>query len=109
MFEKIKTILGGIVLLYVVFTFVNKEVQLKYHARYTVAYFSEKKNREWYFYYYVNGVRYESWTRDCSLNKNERYYVKFSSINPDYVYFYCEPTVPAGFHVIPSEGWDFLP
>ena len=91
MFEKIKTILGGIVLLYVVFTFVNKEVQLKYHARYTVAYFSE------------------TWTRDCSLNKNERYYVKFSSINPDYVYFYCEPTVPAGFHVIPSEGWDFLP
>ncbi len=109
MFKKIQAILGGIMLLYVFFTFISAEIQLKYHARYTVAYFSEKKNREWYFYYYVNGVRYESSTRDCSLNKNERYYVKFSSINPDYVYFYCEPTVPAGFHVIPSEGWDFLP
>ncbi|MBK9458782.1 MAG: hypothetical protein IPN94_04965 [Sphingobacteriales bacterium] len=37
----------------------------------------------------------------------KRYYVKFSAINPNYKYFYCEPAVPAGFHVIPSEGWDF--
>ncbi len=109
MFEKIKIMLTFIAFFYVVFMFVNKEVQLKYNARYTVAYFSEKKNWDWYFYYYVNGVRYEGRTSKCSLNKNERYYVKFSAINPNYKYFYCEPTVPAGFHVIPSEGWDFLP
>ena len=109
MFEKIKTILLGIALLYVVFTLVKDVVELKYNARYTVAYFSEKKNMEWHYYYYVNGVRYEGWITKCSLNKNERYYVKFAVINPDNAHFYCEPTVPAGFHVIPSEGWDFLP
>ena len=93
-----------------------KYYERKNNARYTIGITIKLwggKNESVDYYYVVNGKRYEG-NYSFGANHpiyiiNERYFVLFSSENPENSQMLYTPRVPDSILIAPKDGWTVLP
>ena len=105
--EEILFIYGLIEIVFFSFMTIKSCYHLTMYPRYTIAYVDKHvHNRDTDLFFYVNGIRYNV-SRSNLLRPDTRYYVKFSSKNPDINS--VRDRVPDFIHKPPTDGWEREP
>ncbi len=105
--DDILGVFGLIVILVVLCIIIRDYYQLTMYPRYTIAYVDKHvHNRDTDLFFYVNGIRYNV-SRSTLLRPDTRYYVKFSSKNPDINS--VRDRVLDFIHNPPTDGWEREP
>ncbi len=106
--EEILFICGLIVIIFFSFMIIRRGYHLTMYPRYTIAYVDKHvRNRNTDLFFYVNGIRYNVSRSNTLLRPDTRFYVKFSSKNPNINK--VRDRVPDFIHNPPSDGWEREP
>lgn len=106
--HEILAICGLIAIICSLLFFIISCYQLTMYPRYTIAYVDKHvRNRNTDLFFYVNGIRYNVSRSNTLLRPDTRFYVKFSSKNPNINK--VRGRVPDFIHNPPSNGWEREP
>lgn len=103
--HEILGVCGLIVMLVVLCIIIRDYYQLAMYPRYTITYVDrhDDHNRGTYLFFYANGIRYDVYRTNTLFRPDTRYYIKFSSKNPDINK--VRDRVPDFIHNPPTDGW----
>jgi hypothetical protein len=92
----------------------NHNNELNKYGKYTISYtYGTYKAGGVYkvkCYYFVNGVRYNrGFSKNLDTKIPGRYYLKYSTNNPETSEIYLDKPVPSRIKDVPPEGWDKIP
>lgn len=106
--HEILAICGLIAIICSLLFFIISCYQLTMYPRYTIGYVDKHVyNTDTYVFFYANNKRYDVYIPKKLLRPDTRYYVKFSSKNPDINK--VRDRVPDFIHKPPTDGWEREP
>lgn len=105
-----------VVMIFVIYTIINRTIQLNRFGRYTVAQTlgterTARGGRTTVFEFTYKGKTYsstKSYRKGTKVNGGY-YYVKFSYKNPDYNTIYFDKKFYADISIVPDSGWTQIP
>ena len=105
--DDILAMWGLIAIVFFSFMIIRRGYHLTMYPRYTIGYVDKHVyNTDTYVFFYANNKRYNV-SRSNLLRPDTRYYVKFSSKNPDINK--VRGRVPDFIHKPPTDGWEREP